>query len=101
MALADGPLSQTQLAARCRVTGQTMSRTLDRLERAGLVRRGSHPTDRRRSQVERTSQGATVLRTALHGQAGAESVFDRLQDPQRFRRDLLELIETLEGRDIS
>jgi len=101
MALADGPLSQTQLAAQCRVTGQTMSRTLDRLERAGLVRRGSHPTDRRRYQVRRTSQGATVLRTALHGQAGAGSVFDRLPDPQRFRRDLLRLIEALEEGDVS
>lgn len=99
IALDRGPLSQTQLAAQCRVTGQTMSRTLDRLERDGLVHRGSHPTDRRRTEVKRTDHGTEVLQTALHGHAGAPSIFDQLADPQRFRSDLLCLIEALEEPD--
>ncbi len=96
IALDRGPLSQTQLAAQCRVTGQTMSRTLDRLQRDKLVHRGPHPTDRRRTEVKRTNHGTEVLQTALHGHAGASSIFDQLADPQRFRSDLLCLIEALE-----
>ena len=37
--LDDGPLAQADLARAARVEAQTMSRTLDRLERAGHVRR--------------------------------------------------------------
>jgi DNA-binding MarR family transcriptional regulator len=96
IALEEGPLSQTQLAARCRVAGQTMSRTLDRMEGAGLVHRAHHPTDRRRHEVKRTDQGTTVLRSALHGQPEAQSIFNELHDPERFRNDLLHLIEVLE-----
>ncbi len=99
IALEEGPLSQAELAARNRVAAQTMSRTLDGLERAGLIRRGSHPTDRRRFQIQRTQQGTQVLRTAMHGQPEAESVFELLEDPHRFRDDLLHLIEILERRD--
>lgn len=96
IALDGGPLSQTELAALCRVTGQTMSRALDRLERTGLVRREADPTDRRRAQVQRTHRGSEVLRTALQGEPEAQSVFDQLPDPQRFRHDLMRLIAVLE-----
>lgn len=99
IALEEGALSQTQLAARCHVTAQTMSRTLDRLQRDGLIRRDPHPTDRRRSEVRRTAQGTKTLRAALHGRPGAESVFERLEDPDRFHAELLRLIEALERAD--
>lgn len=96
IALEHAPLSQTELAARNRVAAQTMSRTLDRLERAGLIRREPHPTDRRRFQIQRTDQGTEVLRIALHGQSEAKSIFDQLGDHERFRNDLLDLIAILE-----
>jgi len=99
IALEEGALSQTQLAGLCRVTAQTMSRTLDRLQRDGLIRREPHPTDRRRSHVRRTAQGTKTLRAALHGRPRGESVFERLDDPDRFRADLLRLIEALERAD--
>ena len=46
--LRDGPLSQIQLARSAHVETQTMSRTLERLEREGLVSRAPDPDDRRR-----------------------------------------------------
>jgi DNA-binding MarR family transcriptional regulator len=56
----------------CEVLGRTtggMSLTLDRLERAGLVRRLPEPADRRRVVVEATDEGvalAVKVNTALH-----------------------------------
>ena len=46
------------------------SQAVDRLEKAGLVVRSSHPTDRRSSVLALTDAGATALRRA-------EPVFDR------------------------
>ncbi|MEQ0564052.1 MarR family transcriptional regulator [Amycolatopsis sp. NEAU-NG30] len=45
--LRDGPLAQRTLAQRCQVTDQTMSRTLDRLAKAGYVTRTADPADGR------------------------------------------------------
>ena len=56
--LRDGPLSQIQLARSAHVETQTMSRTLERLEREGLVSRAPDPHDRRRHVVARTAAGA-------------------------------------------
>src|ERR1700755_2787354 len=53
--LDDRPRPQPALARAPRVEAQTMSRTLERLERAGHVRREAHPTDRRRILVARTA----------------------------------------------
>lgn len=58
--LLGGPLSQRSLAARIGVTEQTMSRTIGRLERTGLVTRTSHPGDRRRIDVTITDEGRTA-----------------------------------------
>jgi hypothetical protein len=47
-----GPLTQRDLGARLLLTSGGVTVLVDRLERAGLVRRGRHPTDRRMTVVE-------------------------------------------------
>lgn len=102
-ALDEGPASQVELAARRRVGPQSLGRTLDRLERDGLVRRERNRHDRRQVSVTRTPAGdeltARVLAAAT---AGEGQFFDRMPDHDRFRAGLLQLIEllsnSLEGR---
>lgn len=53
-----GPRSPTQLARSVGQTTAGMTKTLDRLERSGLVDRRSHPSDRRRVEVALTRTGA-------------------------------------------
>jgi hypothetical protein len=47
-----GPLTQRDLGARLLLTSGGVTVLVDRLERAGLVRRGRHPTDRRMTVVD-------------------------------------------------
>lgn len=93
------PASQVELAGRCRVGPQSLGRTLDRLERDGLVRRERHHHgDRRVTSVMRTPAGDRVVAEVARVRAKAEPrLFDRLADPDRFRADLLQLIEMLSG----
>lgn len=44
---ADGPLTQRDLGERLSITSGAVTMLIDRLETAGWVRRGPHPTDRR------------------------------------------------------
>jgi DNA-binding MarR family transcriptional regulator len=50
----DGPLTQRQLAERLLLTSGGTTLLVDRLERAGLVRRTPHPDDRRAVLLELT-----------------------------------------------
>lgn len=86
-----GPLSQTELARLARVQTQTMSRTIERLEREGFVRREPDAADRRRLVVTRTDLGAAAWgRTrSLEG-----DVFPALSDPDQLRATLLEIIRS-------
>jgi DNA-binding MarR family transcriptional regulator len=52
-----------ELAARERMSAAAMSGYVDRLERAGLVRRTPHATDRRRHGLSVTPEGERVLRS--------------------------------------
>lgn len=61
-----GPTGADTLARTARVQPQTMSRTLERLERDGLIERGPHPADRRRRIVTVTEHGRTMWDTARH-----------------------------------
>jgi DNA-binding MarR family transcriptional regulator len=61
-----GPTGADTLARTARVQPQTMSRTLERLERDGLVERGPHPDDRRRRVVTVTERGRAAWDTAKH-----------------------------------
>ncbi|PJJ65549.1 MarR family winged helix-turn-helix transcriptional regulator [Compostimonas suwonensis] len=86
-----GPLSQTDLAARARVEDQTMSRTLERLQREGYVTRGQDPLDRRRRIVSITPDGVAVWRQARTLEA---DVFPEIPNGESFRAVLLSIIQS-------
>lgn len=62
--LARTPLSQRELASRCGVTEQTMSKVVVRLERTGYVTRAPHTDDRRRHVISITDDGRRALAAA-------------------------------------
>ena len=61
-----GPTGADTLARAAHVQPQTMSRTLERMERDGLVERSPHPEDRRRRVVTVTEHGRQAWETARH-----------------------------------
>ncbi|MFJ4076799.1 MarR family winged helix-turn-helix transcriptional regulator [Curtobacterium sp. NPDC089991] len=61
-----GPTGADTIARTARVQPQTMSRTLERMERDGLVERTPHPADRRRRLVTVTDHGRRAWETARH-----------------------------------
>ncbi|PPF50479.1 MarR family transcriptional regulator [Clavibacter michiganensis] len=87
--LRDGPLSQIQLARSAHVETQTMSRTLERLEREGLVSRAPDPDDRRRHVVARTEAGAEAWTRA---QDLERDVLPELTRSEEMRRGLIDVI---------
>ncbi|HEY3466153.1 MAG TPA: MarR family transcriptional regulator [Amycolatopsis sp.] len=90
--LGDGPLPQRTLAQRCQVTDQTMSRTLDRLAKAGFVTRTPDPADARRHLTRLTPRGKAVHERAVRAEPALLGV---LGDDSAFRAGLLELITRL------
>jgi DNA-binding MarR family transcriptional regulator len=89
-----GPLDQAELARRARVEAQTMSRTIDRLERSGLVQRSPDPADRRRHMVQRTGEGDAALEATRALEA---DVFPAVGNPELVRYSLLEIIHAASG----
>jgi DNA-binding MarR family transcriptional regulator len=86
--------SQADLARMARVEAQTMSRTVDRLERQGLVTRSPDPADRRRHVLAITDAG----REAFAAVSGLEDeVFPDVDDRETLRRALLQIV-TASGR---
>jgi len=53
---ADGPLTQRDLGERLSITSGAVTMLVDRLEAAGWVHRGPHPTDRRYVLLELTER---------------------------------------------
>ncbi|WP_213815429.1 MarR family winged helix-turn-helix transcriptional regulator [Glaciihabitans sp. dw_435] len=89
-----GPLNQTDLAQRARVQTQTMSRTIDRLERQGFVERRPDDKDRRRQLVSRTESGADAWRKTRTLEA---DLFPATDDPAGLRAALLAIISSTSG----
>lgn len=87
--IGETPTSQTEIAARARVENQTMSRTLDRLEREGYIARERDPRDGRRHIITRTKAGTAAWDSARSLEA---EVFPQTSDPDALRSALLELI---------
>ena len=87
--LGDGGLSRTELARLARVQTQTMSRTLDRLQREGLVARIRDDRDARRHLVTRTDAGTVAWQQARTLEA---DVFPELANADALRTALLEII---------
>jgi DNA-binding MarR family transcriptional regulator len=92
-----GPLAQRPLATRCRVAEQTMSRTLDRLARAGYVDRRADEQDRRRVTLELTGAGRVVLGQLRQAERESEELLGSLADYEGFRQQLVGLVVALDG----
>lgn len=60
------PTTQTDLAAALCVEAPTVTRTLQRLEKSGLVARQPHPDDARAQQVTLTEDGQALLAPVHH-----------------------------------
>lgn len=88
--IGESPTNQTDLATRAHVENQTMSRTLDRLERERYITRELDPSDRRRHIITRTAEGMAAWESARSLEA---DVFPEISDPQALRSVLLELIQ--------
>lgn len=87
--------SQTDLARVAQVEAQTMSRTVDRLEREGLVTREPDPVDRRRHIVAVTPRG----RSAFEAVRGLEDeVFPTVDDPAALRAALIQIVSAAPAR---
>ncbi len=83
-------MNQTELARRANVTVQTMSRTVEKLERDGNVMRQPDPRDRRRMVVRPTPAGTAAWQAAHRLE---ELVMPAVSDPAALRRNLLEILE--------
>ena len=81
-----GPTGADTIARVARVQPQTMSRTLERLERDGLVERSPHPDDRRRRVVTVTDAGRAAWDTAKHVER------EVLPEDERLRQALAAII---------
>ena len=80
----DGPLSSGELAARLGLTTGATTRLIDRLERAGYLRRVHDPADRRRVMVEQTGVVPEDLKHHLAAVRGPiKAVLDGLTAKQR------------------
>jgi DNA-binding MarR family transcriptional regulator len=63
---AAGGMRQVDLAARLLIDTSTMTRLIDRLERAGLAERNADPSDRRALRVMITPAGSAHVRRVAH-----------------------------------
>ena len=91
-----GPLSQHEIAGRTKVEDQTISRTLDRLERQGHIERAQDAADRRRRIVSVTGSGREAFTTVARSQLDLELVDRRIAehcDLAAFRAALLALMD--------
>ncbi|MGN7191901.1 MULTISPECIES: MarR family winged helix-turn-helix transcriptional regulator [unclassified Curtobacterium] len=86
--LRTGPTGADTLARTARVQPQTMSRTLERAERDGLVERTPHPEDGRRRVVAVTEAGKRAWDTARHIER------EVLPDDPDLRRRLLQVLRS-------
>lgn len=84
-----GPLTQSDLARLAKVENQTMSRTVERLERSGFIERRADPADRRRQIVTRTAAGDAAWASTRSLES---EVFPALEDNERMRAGLLDII---------
>lgn len=89
-------LSQREIAEATRVEEQTISRTVDRLERLGMVTREHDPNDRRRFLVTVTRHGRATFRAATRHDL-AEEVLTGLPEADALRLALATLIRRLGG----
>lgn len=94
-AVSAAPASQREIAHAARVTDQTASRTIERLERVGYVTRQVDPGDERRRVVAATETGRRVYRSLVERERTDPSLVAALGDSEAaLRALLLELINS-------
>ena len=93
--LTAGPHSQTELAVLAKVGNQTMSRTIDRLDRAGHIERQRDPGDGRRQLVSITNAGSLVFRATRTIEA---DLFPDVGEQKILRAKLVQIIQAYENR---
>lgn len=71
----DQPVTQTDLARHCGADPMMVSQVLRGQEKAGLVRRRTHPADSRARAVSLTGRGRGVLARALESMVDAQDAF--------------------------
>jgi DNA-binding MarR family transcriptional regulator len=87
-------MSPTQLARTLLLTAASVTHRVDRLERAGLVRRVPDAADRRRVSVELTAEGLALVERAIEAHAAAEEhAVSGLTAPER--KELARLLRKL------
>lgn len=92
----EGPQRQVDLVHACESDAPTMARSIARLEKAGLVRRGASPTDRRAMVVEATEASHQIRETIERAWAELErlTVGDL---SERRQREILKGLAALEA----
>ena len=92
-----GPKIMSGISDELGVTRRNITALVDALEEEGLVRRRPHPTDRRATVIELTSEGARTMDTLYdeHRRSVAE-LFAELSDEDK--RELVRLLGLLRGR---
>ena len=78
-----GRRSAGELAANVELSSAAMTNRLDRLEKAGLVRRLPDATDRRSVQVELTAKGRALYERAVDAQAAKEGIVAEALDTRQ------------------
>jgi len=96
VARAKQPLSQIELANRLGIEGASMVATLDRLVKAGLIKREQSDTDRRIKLVMLTDAGEVLYRQVRNKAKTFCYELLREIDPEHLRV-ATELLEQLEG----
>ena len=94
------PLPVNVIGAKVLLTSGSITSTVDRLEAQGLVKRGSHPTDRRAYLVSLTAAGRRKIRPASSKHARKMAKLVRTLTPGE-QRELSEWLAGLAGRDVS
>lgn len=94
--LGAGPLPQRQLAKACRVTDQTISRTVDKLARSGLVARARDAADERRVLVTITDAGVLLHQQLVQAEQQDTALTTAVSDPHALRTALIEIVRHAE-----
>ncbi|WP_024794367.1 MarR family winged helix-turn-helix transcriptional regulator [Tomitella biformata] len=97
--LIDGAQPQRKLARSCRVTDQTISRTIERLERKDLVSRATDPSDERRQLVSITEAGRQVYARVVADVRESDALSDAVADSAELRKLLLRMIGKFESAE--
>lgn len=93
-----GTVTAGRLAAESRLTTGAVTAVLDRLEKVGLVRRASDPSDRRRVLVETTERARRIGREAYGPIAEAAMRFGHRFTPEQLEA-ILEFLKL--GRELN